>query len=67
VIAANREKLAELLGARFVDEVPDVGGGTFAMARLARLLHERLTPNRGKRLRESTDPGWVTDPAAEPE
>jgi hypothetical protein len=45
--ANNREKLADLLGAEVVGEVPDVGGGALGMARLARLLHRRLTPSQG--------------------
>ncbi len=32
----NPQEFAELLGAKIVGEVPDVGGGPFGMARLAR-------------------------------
>jgi hypothetical protein len=58
----NREKLAELLGAKIVGEVPDVGGGAFGMARMARILHQRLTPSRGERPGRPTNPSWVLRP-----
>src|SRR5437588_421223 len=61
-MAKNRERLAELLGARIVGEVPDVGGGAFGMARLAQLLHQRLTPSQGERPGRPTDPNWVMRP-----
>jgi hypothetical protein len=61
-MAKNREKLAELLGAKLVGEVPDVGGGAFGMARLAHLLHERLTPSQGERPGRPTDPSWLVRP-----
>jgi hypothetical protein len=61
-MAKNREKLAELLGAEIVGEVPDVGGGAFGMARLAHLLHQRLTPSQGERPGRPTDPRWVLRP-----
>jgi len=37
-----------------------VGGGSFGMAQLAHLMHERLTPSRGERPGRPTDPSWVT-------
>jgi hypothetical protein len=58
-MARNREKLAKLLGAKIVGEVPDVGGGAFGMARLARILHQRLTPSQGERPGRPTNPSWV--------
>src|SRR5205085_4617973 len=61
-MAKNREKLAELLGARIIGEVPDVGGGAFGMARLAHILHERLTPGQGDRPGRPTNPAWVVRP-----
>ncbi len=61
-MAKNREKLAQLLGARIVGKVPDVGGGAFGMARLAHLLHERLTPSQGERPGRPTDAQWVVRP-----
>src|SRR5215472_6668892 len=61
-MAKNREKLAKLLGAKIVGEVPDVGGGTFGMARLAQILHQRLTPSQGERPGRPSNPNWVTRP-----
>jgi hypothetical protein len=61
-MAKNREKLAELLGAKIVGKVPDVGGGAFGMARLAHILHERLTPSQGERPGRPTDVSWVHRP-----
>jgi hypothetical protein len=61
-MAKNREKLAELLGAKIVGQVPDVGGGAFGMARMARVLHERLTPGQGERPGRPTNPNWVIRP-----
>jgi hypothetical protein len=62
MMAKNRDKLARLLGAKIVGEVPDVGGGAFGMARLAHVLHQRLTPSQGERPGRPTDPAWVTRP-----
>ena len=53
---------ADLLGARIVGEVPDVGGGPFGMARLARLMHQRLTPGQGERPGRPTDSTWASRP-----
>ena len=61
-MAKNREKLAALLGAKIVDEVPDVGGGAFGMARLAHILQQRLTPSQGERPGRPTDASWVHRP-----
>jgi hypothetical protein len=61
-MAKNSEKLAELLGAKIVGEVPEVGGGSFGMARLAHILHQRLTPSQGDRPGRPTDPCWVIRP-----
>lgn len=61
-MAKNREKLAELLGARIEGEVPDVGGGPFGAARLAKILHERLTPSQGIRPGRPTDSAWTLRP-----
>jgi hypothetical protein len=54
-MAKNREKLAQLLGAEIVGEVPDVAGGRFGMARLAHILHQRLTPSAAERPQRPTD------------
>jgi hypothetical protein len=55
-------EFAELLGAKIVGEVPDVGGGPFGMARLAHLMHQRLTPGQGERPGRPTDSIWVCRP-----
>src|SRR5712692_783348 len=59
-MAKNRDKLAALLGAKKVGEVPDVGGGPFGMARLAHILHQTLTPSQGERPGRPTNPHWTT-------
>jgi hypothetical protein len=56
------QKLADLLGAKIVGEVPDVGGGAFGMARLANILHQRLTPSEGERPGRPSDSSWVIRP-----
>jgi hypothetical protein len=54
------QEFARMLGAEIVGEVPDVGGGPFGMARLAHILHERLTPSQGERPGRPTNPNWAT-------
>jgi hypothetical protein len=54
------QEFAQLLGAEIVGEVRDVGGGPFGMARLARILQQRLTPGQGERPGRPTNPNWVT-------
>jgi hypothetical protein len=61
-MAKNRMRLAKLLGAKLVDEIPDVGGGVFGMAKMAHLLHQRLTPSQGERPGRPTNPQWVVRP-----
>jgi hypothetical protein len=58
----NHDRLAQLLGAKIVGRVPDVGGGAFGIARLAHFLHQRLTPSPGERPGRPTDPNWVVRP-----
>jgi hypothetical protein len=58
-MAKDREKFAQLLGAKIVGQVPKVGGGAFGMARLAHLLHQRLTPSQGERPGRPTDGTWA--------
>jgi hypothetical protein len=43
----NPQGFADLLEAKIAGQVPDVGGGPFGMARLGRLMHQRLTPGQG--------------------
>lgn len=57
-MAKNIKKIAELMGAKIVGQVPDVGGGAFGAARLAEILRQRLTPSRGKRPGRPTVSGW---------
>lgn len=61
-MAKNRDKLAKLFGAKIVGQIPDVGGGVLGMARVARILHERLTPGQGDRPGRPTNPDWVSRP-----
>jgi len=61
-MAKNREKLAELFGAKIVGQVPDVGGGALGIARLAHFLHKQLTPSQGDRPGRPTNPNWVIRP-----
>jgi hypothetical protein len=56
------QEFADLLGAKIIGEVPDVGGGPFGMARLARLMHQRLTPGQGERPGRPTDASWESRP-----
>ncbi len=51
-MAKNIKKIAEILGAKIVTEVPDTGGGAFGACRLAEIvarLQDRLEPSHGKR------------------
>jgi hypothetical protein len=61
-MAKNPQELADLLGAKVVGELPDVGGGPFGMARLAYLMHQRLKPSQGERPGRPTDSEWVSRP-----
>src|SRR5260370_39190330 len=62
-MAKNIHEIANLLGAQVVGQVPDVGGGAFGAARLARVvaaLQARLEPEQGAD--RPTDPTWVEHP-----
>jgi hypothetical protein len=61
-MAKNIDKLAELLGAERVGQVPDVGGGAFGAARLAKILQARLEPAQGQRPGRPTDASWTRHP-----
>jgi hypothetical protein len=61
-MTTSPQELAALLGAKIVGEVPDVGGGPFGMARLARIMHQRLTPSVGERPGRPTDATWACRP-----
>jgi hypothetical protein len=58
----NPQEFADLFGAQIIGEVPDVGGGPFGMARLAHIMHQRLTPSRGERPGRPTDSTWASRP-----
>src|SRR2546428_177077 len=66
-MAKNIEKIADLLGANVVSQLPETGGGAFGAARLGRLvaaLRARLEPSEGRRPRRPTDASWVRHPGA---
>jgi hypothetical protein len=64
-MAKNIKKIADRLGAKVVARVPDVGGGAFGAARLAKIvagLQKRLAPSQGIRAGRPTDANWVNHP-----
>ena len=58
-MAKNIDKLAQRMGAQIVANVPDVGGGAFGAARLAKVLQVRLQPQVGIRPGRPSDPEWT--------
>jgi len=64
-MAGDSQRLADLLGAKLVGTIPEVGPGAFGAARLARIvaiLRNRLEPSEGIRTGRPTDPIWVRHP-----
>jgi hypothetical protein len=64
-MAKKIEKIADLLGARVVGQLPETGGGAFGAARLPQLvasLQARLEPSEGRRPGRPTDARWVCHP-----
>jgi hypothetical protein len=61
-MAKNIEKLASLLGAQVVDQIPNTGGGAFGAARMASILRQRLEPSRGQRPGRPSVSGWTSRP-----
>ena len=61
-MAENIEKIAALVGGKIVGKIPNVGGGAFGMARLGKILQDRLEPGRGKRPGRPTDATWIHRP-----
>ena len=64
-MAKNIRKIARLLGAEMVGQVPETGGGAFGAARLGRVIAElqgRLRPSQGIRPGRPTDPSWDRSP-----
>ncbi len=64
-MAKNIDTIASRLGAKVVVHVPQVGGGAFGAARLARIvaqLRSRLVPGQGRRAGRPTEAKWVRHP-----
>jgi hypothetical protein len=64
-MAKNIEKIAQMLGAKRVAELPETGGGAFGAARLGQLvagLQGRLEPGEGRRPGRPTDASWTRHP-----
>jgi hypothetical protein len=64
-MATDVTKIAKLLGAQVVGQVPDTGGGAFGAARLAEIvatLQARLAPSVGKRPGRPTVVTWTVTP-----
>jgi hypothetical protein len=64
-MAKNIDKIASLLGARVIGQVPETGGGAFGAARLAQIvasLPARLEPGHGRRPGRPTNAAWVHHP-----
>lgn len=57
-MAKNVNQIAKKLGATVVGKIPPVGGGAFGMARLAKILTDRLQPSQGRRPGRPNDPSW---------
>jgi hypothetical protein len=53
---------AKVVEAKHLLALPDVGGGAFGMARLARILQSRLAPSAGKRPGRLTNRTWTKHP-----
>jgi hypothetical protein len=54
-MAKNIRETAEAMGAKCIAELPDVGGGTFGMARLAHIMCQRLEAGHGRRAEQVND------------
>jgi hypothetical protein len=61
-MAKNIKKLAKLLGAEIIGQVPDAGGGAFGAARLAYIMAIRLEPGEGDRPGRPTVSTWTKRP-----
>ena len=61
----NIDRIAKTIGAKVVDQMPEVGGGAFGAARLAKAietLRTRLVPGEGRRPGRPSDASWVRHP-----
>jgi hypothetical protein len=64
-MSTEADRIAELLGAAHVADLPEAGHGAFGAARLAAIvtaLQTRLQPSQGKRPGRPTDPTWEESP-----
>lgn len=61
-MAKRKPDLGVLLGATRGETVSSRGGGAFGMARLAQVMHQRLTPSSGERPGRPTDVTWSVRP-----
>jgi hypothetical protein len=64
-MAKNIDTIAHRLGAKVIAQVPEIGGGAFGAARLARIIEQlqsRLAPGQGRRAGRPTDAKWVRHP-----
>jgi hypothetical protein len=64
-MAKSIKRIAKVLGAKQIGQVPDVGGGAFGVERLSLIvasLQGRLKPGQGKRPGRPSDPSWVSSP-----
>jgi hypothetical protein len=64
-MAKNIDAIAGRLGAKVIAQVPEVAGGAFGAARLARIVEQlraRLVPGQGRRAGRPTDARWVRHP-----
>lgn len=61
-MAKNVKHIANKMGARLVERLPDVGGGALGAMRMAKLLQERLQPGQGERPGRPSVPTWTRRP-----
>jgi len=64
-MAKNIERVATMLGAKVVAQIPETGGGAFGAARMAEIvstLQSRLEPGQGKRPGRPSVSTWVVSP-----
>jgi len=64
-VTKELEEIAQALGAEIVGEIPDVGGGAFGAARLARVYQQRIEEARGQRPPKQTSVELLQIPVQE--
>lgn len=57
-MARNIESIAGKMGATVVGQVPEYSPGAFGVARLSKILRDRLQPSEGKRPGRPSNPDW---------